>query len=143
MNRLSLTIWTIPADQDPAWPAGSQAMEDLSVEDLTDGLADLLVDVPEVQGNINPYEVEDPSNLQAMPLVKEQLLKDLAMVREAIEGQYENLMDRHEVGGQKLYITGGTGYGGAPVNPLHGAMLRLQAAPIEKTVAEAIGFEIL
>ena len=140
--HLSLAAWSISADLNPDWGAANQTIESISVEDLTDGLADLLVDVPELRDSINSYEVEDPCNLQAMPLVKEQLRKDLVTVREAFEAKYRVDFEVYELGGQRLYISGGMANGVEPLCPLHGAMQRLEAAPIEKTAAEAVGFEL-
>ena len=140
--HLSLAAWSISADLNPDWGAANQTIESISVEDLTDGLADLLVDVPELRGSINSYDTEDPCNLQAMPLVKEQLRKDLLTVREAFEAGDRDDFMLYELGGQRLYISGGMAHGVEPLCPLHGAMKRLQAAPIEKTAAEAVGFEL-
>jgi hypothetical protein len=139
--HLSLSAWSIPVDQSPNWEAANEAIEAISVEEVAESMADLLADVPELSDSINAYEVEDPCNLQAMPLVKEQLRKDVVTVREALEAKFlPELLSRYELGGQWLYVTGGLAYSVEPLYPLHGAMQRLEAAPMEKTVAEAIGF---
>ena len=140
--HLSLAAWSIPADLSPDWGAANQAIESISVEDLTDGLANLLADVPELRDSINSYETEDPRNLQAMSLVKEQLRKDLVTVREAFEANDRDDFMLYELGGQRLYVSGGMALGVEPLCPLHGAMQRLEAAPTEKTAAEAAGFEL-
>lgn len=142
MLRLNLVTLAIPEDQAPDWDAAAAAIDNLPLEELA-GMVSLLEDVPEVRDAINPYDDEDPRNLEALPLVKEQLLKDLAVFRQAVEQGADNLLARKVLDGKIIYICGGMGEGLYPINPLHGAAQRITDYPLEFSAAEAAGFEIL
>ena len=129
MEPISLICFAITRGQSPDWDAAAKSAGSVTVEDY-ESLVDSFEDLPEICDLMNSYDFSNPDNELVLPKVRQQLLEDLATVREEVEDK-------------QLYLVSSAGSSGHAPSAFYWAVERLTDAPFSATALEAAGFQII
>ena len=134
--------FAITRGQSPDWDAAAKSAGSVTVEDY-ESLVDSFSNLPEICDLMNAYDFSDPDNELVLPKVRQQLLEDLATVREEVEAVSSGSLLRGSLDDKQLYVVRSAGSSTSAPSALCWAVERLTDAPFSATALEAAGFKII
>ena len=142
MEPISLICFAITRGQSPDWDAAAKSAGSVTVEDY-ESLVDSFEDLPEICDLMNSYDFSNPDNELVLPKVRQQLLEDLATVREEVEAVSSGSLLRGSLDDKQLYLVSSAGSSAHAPSAFYWAVERLTDAPFSATALEAAGFQII